>query len=117
MNDKIPASAAYIIPGLMRGKLNESIIIKEVCKYYDVPQDMVFAKYKQLNSHIRHITIYFIKDLLGWSYPTIGRHLNLHHTSALHSVQLVNGQIVARHDNIYKQDVPILRRLFYHYKK
>lgn len=117
MNNKIPSSAAYIIPGLIRGRLNESIIIKEVCKYYDVPQDMVFAKYKQMNSHIRHITIYFMKNLLGWSYPMLGRHLNLHHTSALRSVQFVTEQIIAKHDNIYKQDVPIIKMIFYHYKK
>jgi hypothetical protein len=62
-----------------------SLIIAEVARFYDLPpsalrsraqtQDIVFA---------RHVSIYLIRALMGYSFPEISRRFGRDHTTALH---------------------------------
>lgn len=102
---KVGIPSPYVIPGLIRGKLDESIVIKEVCKYYGKQQDFVFKKYQRSDPHVKHIAIYIMVKRLRCSLKSLGRLFNVHHSTIIYSVKLVDGQITARHENIYKSDL------------
>jgi len=106
----------YVIPGLLRGKLDESIVIKEVCKYYDQPQTIVFRRYMRQDLHIRQVVMYIISRKLHLDFVTIGKLFKVHRTTVMYAVKYVDGQLTAKHNNMFKSDVPIiLDRIRYYY--
>lgn len=105
----------YVIPGLLRGKLDESTIIKEVCKYYNQPQTIVFRRYLRRDLYIRQVVMYLISKKLHMDFVAIGKSFKVHRTTVMYAVKYVEGQLTAKHANAFKVDVPVIMKLIKYY--
>ena len=90
----------YAAPGLfhIKDRINVTIIFEAVSKYFDVPIAGITgpARYSK-NVMARQIAQYILRTKMKMPYKPIGRLFNRDHTSVIHSVKFVKGQINLKH--------------------
>lgn len=74
------------------------IVILETEKYYGItPGNIVGEKRERNTAHARHVAVYLTRNLTKLSLPDIGSAFKRHHSTVIHSVDLIETQ---RKDNL-----------------
>jgi chromosomal replication initiator protein len=67
-----------------------SIIIEETERFYDLDQGAIAGKKRDGKiAQARHVAVYLIRTMTKLSFPDIGKALNRHHTTIMHSVEQI----------------------------
>lgn len=116
---KIPntPSSAWIIPGILRSKdikgvritYGQDEIIKAVCSYYGMSEDVVLGK-RRLSEIIlaRHAAEYLLYTYAKMTLKSIGRIFNAHHSTVITARDNIQGMLDAKHANHWQEDIPAI---------
>ncbi len=85
------------------------IIIKEVCKYYRVEEPVLLGKNQSKSTVLpRQIAMYLIREILGTSFPDIGKIFSdRHHTTVIYAHTTIKDKIKA--DREFQNEIKDIR--------
>jgi chromosomal replication initiator protein len=85
-------------------------IQKEVCVFYNIPDDMMRAKTRKKEvAQARQIAMYLAKKLTKHSLKTIGLHFGgRDHTTVIHAIETIDNTV--KEDNHLRDDLSTLER-------
>jgi chromosomal replication initiator protein len=94
----------------VRAPISVELIQRSVCKFFDVPEDLLRAKTrKQEVVFARQIAMYLSKQLTNASLKTIGLHFGgRDHSTVIHACQAVDERM--KTDHAFRQRIDQLRR-------
>ncbi len=71
-----------------------SVLAAEVASAFDVPVSHVFSERRTARiADARQLLYLMARDLLGWSYGRIGRHINRDHSTVIHGAQKASRRV------------------------
>lgn len=69
-------------------------IFEIICSRYGVSvEDVLSQKRNQDIVHARHIILYFMRTILDMTFPSIGKKMNMHHSTVMSAIQKMEGRI------------------------
>ncbi len=99
---------AHQILGKTSRPVTPERIISVVAEQYRVtPEDLIGPKRNKEYTQPRHIACYLIRDMTGASFQLIGRAFERDHTSVMHGIKKVQGEIDA--DNKFAAELVLLK--------
>lgn len=112
-----PRPAYFAAPGLIAGwrqpntEYRPSMIIAQVCNYFDVPITKVLAKERHHEVvNARQIAMYFIRQMTNKTLRETGELFGSRdHTTVIHSVQTVNDLLKV--DKEYRKEIEYLTKI------
>lgn len=95
LREYVAQANAEIVVALRRPSFGA--ILRVVAAYYRVDVDDMRSERRTRDvAFARHVAMFLAHDLLGMSYPKIGRHMGgRDHTTALHGVRKIGGRMAA----------------------
>jgi len=115
-------SFAWAAPGLKQMQkvkifIPVEVAVNTICELLNVTKEELFYRRKYLKrtrtggreiTQKRQVAQYILYERCNISLKGIGDIFSLHHTSIMHSIRLVKGQIDFKVDNYHKQSVELI---------
>ena len=79
-------------------------IFEIVCNRYGVSTEDVLSQKRNQNIVLpRRIILYFMRSILEMTFPDIGKHMNMHHSSVMTSIQKMEGMM--KEDTAFEMEI------------
>lgn len=110
VNIELAREVLRMVVNDVRSPVNIDQIQRLVCKFYDIPEDLLRAKTrKQEVVNARQVAMFLAKELTNSSLKTIGLHFGgRDHSTVIHACQSIQDRL--GNDLSFKQNVEQLRR-------
>lgn len=93
-----PSSILRWWQGASAGLLGPSDIVRVTCAAYVLEERVFWRSNDRRVAEARFMAMYLVRDLLGLSYPAIGKLFDRDHTTIVHGVQRVRKWLLDRGD-------------------